>query len=187
MYEAASTIRSLTSSGDSMRGSIGSVTPTKTRCSAAVLGDQLQRAAAVRLARELDVQVARRASGTGRAGTRRSRRRRCASSRDRRRGSVHTDPLPLFLREAIEHQVVQRHPVAEELPGRVELQRQAALGEVDLHAVRALLERAADVGLALGHQVVDERLPWIPVDPALRVGQAEDRGAITACLTGTVA
>ena len=74
---------------------------------------------------------------------------------------VHPDPLPLFLREAIEHQVVQRHPVAEELPGRIELQRQAALGEVDLHAVRALLERATDVGLALRHQVLDERLPWI--------------------------
>ena len=58
MNRAAWRTRSRTSSGVSMRRSIGSVTPTKIRRSpVARLAEDLEHALAVRLAGELDVEV----------------------------------------------------------------------------------------------------------------------------------
>jgi hypothetical protein len=58
----------------------------------------------------------------------------------------------------------------------IELARETALGEVDLHLVRAGVERSPDVRLALADQVVQERLARVALDPIQRVEQAEGRG-----------
>jgi hypothetical protein len=57
--------------------------------------------------------------------------------------------------------------------GRVELERQPALGEVQLHRVRTRVEAAADVRLRRVRQVLEEPLPRVAVDPVGRVQQAQ--------------
>ena len=52
------------------------------------------------------------------------------------------------------------------VPGGVDLDRQPPFREVDLHLVRALSQAAADLGLVLAQQVVDELLARIAGDPA---------------------
>ena len=53
------------------------------------------------------------------------------------RAGVHADPLALLSRELRQHLVVQIDERAQQPPGWVELDGEPALGEVDLHAVRA--------------------------------------------------
>ncbi len=59
--------------------------------------------------------------------------------------------------------------------GRVDLDRQPPLGEVDLHLVRALPQAAADLGLVLAQQVVDELLARVAGDLVGRVHEAQGR------------
>jgi hypothetical protein len=92
------------------------------------------------------------------------------------RARVDADPLPLLGGEALEDLVVERDEIAQKLPCRVELQREPRLREVDLDRVRSGLERAPDVGLRLGPEVGEERLPRIAVDPVLGVEKAQRRG-----------
>ena len=46
----------------------------------------------------------------------------------------------------------------------IDLDRQPAFGEVDLHLVRPLAQAAADLGLVLAQQVLDELLARVAVD-----------------------
>src|SRR5687767_10367998 len=62
-----------------------------------------------------------------------------------------------------------------ELAGWVDLHRQPALREVDLDLVRPLGEAAANFGLVLLQQVVDELLPRIAGNSFRRVHQAQSR------------
>jgi hypothetical protein len=89
---------------------------------------------------------------------------------------VHADPGALVVGEALEDAVVQRHEVAEHAARGIELDRQAPLGEVDLHAVGAPVERSPDVLLAGVHEVVQERVAPVAVDTVLRVDQAQRGG-----------
>ena len=50
---------------------------------------------------------------------------------------VHADAAAIVVAEAVEHAVVQVDEAPEQPARRVELEREAPLGEVDLHAVRA--------------------------------------------------
>ena len=46
----------------------------------------------------------------------------------------------------------------QQIPGRIDLHRQPAFGEIDLHLVRAFFQAAADLGFVLAQQIVDELL-----------------------------
>jgi phosphoserine phosphatase len=53
--------------------------------------------------------------------------------------------------------------------------------------VRSLLEALADVDLGFAHQILDERFLRIATDALGRVEELRAEGAITACLSATVA
>jgi hypothetical protein len=57
--------------------------------------------------------------------------------------------------------------------GRVQLERQPALGEAQLHGGGTGVQALPDVGLGLVGQVGEERLPRVAVDPVGRVQQAQ--------------
>ena len=138
-----------------------------------VLGDGAQDAGAVRLAGQLDVEGA--SIQAEQAG------QQCGvvdvgavgGVLVAARAGMHADPLALLGGELLKHLVVQIDERTQQLPGRVELDGEPALGEVDLHAVRAAVQGAADVGGRLVHQVCQERLPRVAVDAAGRVDQAQ--------------
>ena len=133
-------------------GSIGATTPTKTRWSGLqVLADDLQHARAVRLAGERDVEVADLELEQARQQLRvvdvGAVRRVAVAAR----AGVDADALALLGGEARERQVVE---VDEAVPAAAPVGSifiaSRALGEVDLHGVRALREAAPDLGLVLG-------------------------------------
>ena len=70
---------------------------------------------------------------------------------------VDADLRPLLVGELVEHPVVQVDERVEQAAGRIELERQARLGEVDLDD-RAALEAAADLRRRLGDEVLEEGL-----------------------------
>ena len=70
------------------------------------------------------------------------------------RARVNPDPRPLLWRKTLEDAVVEGHEVVQETLGRIELDRQPPLREIDLHAVGASLQAPPDVLLGLAHQVV---------------------------------
>ena len=89
---------------------------------------------------------------------------------------MHPDAGALGVGEARQHRVVEGHEIPQQSARRVELAAQPALGEIDLHAVGAGVEGRTDVLLALVHQVGDEGLARIAVDPVLRIDQRDRRG-----------
>jgi len=70
--------------------------------------------------------------------------------------------------------VVQVDERIEEAARRIELERQARLGEIDLDG-RASLEAATDLGGRLSDEVLDERLAGIAGDPVPGIHQADRR------------
>ena len=89
---------------------------------------------------------------------------------------MNADALLLLGSEAIEHLVVERDKTAQQATRRIKLEREAALGKVDLDRVRSGVERAANVGLGLIDEVGDEGLPRISGNAIARVEQAQGRG-----------
>src|SRR6267142_1468646 len=82
-----------------------------------------------------------------------------------------------FLRcEMRERKVVQVDETGEQASGRVDLDRQTPLGEVDLHLLRALFQAPAHFRYMLAQQFLDEPLPWVPWNAFLRIHQAQGRG-----------
>ena len=176
MYWAASRTRSRTSSGVSIRGSIGETTPmkirwsgfrwrrmifrTRTRSALAGEGDvevpdhQLEEAG--QQLGVIDVPAVGRVAVAAGAG-------------------VDADAPAVLGGEPRQRQVVQVDEAVEELAGRVDLDRQPPFGEVDLDLVRALPQAVADLGLVLAQQVVDELLAGIAGDLVGRVHQAQGR------------
>ena len=53
-------------------------------------------------------------------------------------------------------EIVQIDEAVQQLAGRIDLDRQPSFREVDLHLVRTLLQAAANLGLVLVQQIVDE-------------------------------
>ena len=91
------------------------------------------------------------------------------------RAGVHPDPGPLRFAEAVKHPVVQGDELIEDAAARVQLQRQAALGEVHLHHVSAGLQTAADIGFRRVRQVIEEFLARVGGQAVRRVQQAQRR------------
>ena len=60
-------------------------------------------------------------------------------------------------------------------PDGIDLDREPALGEVDLHAVRALPQAGANFGLVLAQQIGDELLAGVAGNRLRRVHQAQGR------------
>ena len=81
------------------------------------------------------------------------------------RARVHADPLSLLLRKVIENAVVQGNELFEEPAGAIELEREAPFREVDLHAVRPLVEASPDIRDGFAHQVGEKGVTWIRSDP----------------------
>src|SRR5207248_6089929 len=140
-----------------------------------VLGDYRQRDARVTLAGELDVDVADLQVEQGRQQARVFDVQAVHGILVPARAGVYADPGAFLGGEPVEHGVVEVDELPQQPAGRVQLQRQAAFGEVDLHTVRTGVEAAPDVGLGLVHQIGDERFLAVPVDPVAGVDQ-RDRG-----------
>src|SRR5581483_10329107 len=92
------------------------------------------------------------------------------------RAGVHPEALNIRADEARQSKIVEMDEAAQELPRRVQLQRHAALGEIDLHAVRAAAQAAPDLGLVLADEVGDELLARIARELLARIHEAQRRG-----------
>ncbi len=77
---------------------------------------------------------------------------------------VDPDAHTLLSAERLEHAVVQVDERPQKPPGRVELDGEPPLREVDLHAVGTHVQRAADVEAGFPYEVVHELLPRVPGD-----------------------
>ena len=89
---------------------------------------------------------------------------------------VHADALALLRREPREREVVERDEAVEQRAARVELHREARLGEVDLHAMGAEREAAPHLADMLGEQIIDEPLAGITGDLVGRVHETQRGG-----------
>jgi hypothetical protein len=89
---------------------------------------------------------------------------------------VHADSPAFLHREACEHAVVEVDEGFEETFGGIELDCEPAFGEVDLDAVSAMFEGAADVELDLADEVCEEVVPRVALDAVGRVDEAERGG-----------
>ena len=103
------------------------------------------------------------------------------------RAGVHADTLPLLGREKrASARLFRSMKLCEKFARRVDLDRQPALGEVDLDLVRALSQATAHLGFVLAQQVVDELLArYNPGSPRADTSGSRAEGEITACFTGT--
>ena len=88
---------------------------------------------------------------------------------------MHADPRPLGVAEAIQHAVVQRDEGAQQAQARVQLHRQTAFCEVDLHVARAGVEGTTNVRLGFADQVFEKRLVRVARNPIGRIEQAQSR------------
>jgi hypothetical protein len=70
----------------------------------------------------------------------------------------------------------RKNEVVEQRSGRIDLDRQAALGEIDLDIVRAFRKTPADFLFMLAQQILDEFLPRVPGKVLPRIHKAEGRG-----------
>ena len=150
MYRAASRTRSRTSSGVSTRGSIGSIDADEhPLVRLQVLADDLQDAGAVLLARQGDVEVPdlqleQAGQQLGVIDVAAVGRVAVAAG-----AGVDADALAVLGGEPRQREVVQVDEAVQQVAGRVDLDRQPALREVDLHLVGALAQAVADLGLVL--------------------------------------
>ena len=93
------------------------------------------------------------------------------------RAGVHADPLRAPSAEKRDSaRLLRSMKLLSRCPEGSTFIDEAAFGEVDLHRVRALLQAAADLGLVLAQQVVDELLARIARDPVGRIHEAQRRG-----------
>jgi hypothetical protein len=74
---------------------------------------------------------------------------------------MNSDMPTLILGEAAEREIVELDETIEKRPRWIDLDRQAAFGEIDLDLVRAFRKTPADLLFMLVEQVVDEFLPRI--------------------------
>src|SRR5438128_3907582 len=102
------------------------------------------------------------------------------------RTGVDADPLPLFGGEALEHLVVQVDERLEQPLRWIELDREPALREIELHDVGALRQTPADVRLRLAQQITEERFARVSPNPVLGIHQTEGRGRNDRLLDGHV-
>src|SRR5213082_1285370 len=94
------------------------------------------------------------------------------------------DAAALLRGEASQHAVVQVHERLEHPLRGIELDREPALGEVDLDDVRARRQAAPDVRLRLAHEVLEERVARVSADAVLGIEQAQGRGRNHRLLDG---
>src|SRR5262245_26991281 len=92
------------------------------------------------------------------------------------RACMHSDTPAFFRGESREREIVQIDEAVEEIPEGIQLNCQALLGEVNLNLVRALLQTAANLGLVLAQQILDEFLARITGNPFGWIHEAQSRG-----------
>ena len=81
---------------------------------------------------------------------------------------MNADALPVVRGKTRQREIVQVDEAGEQVAAGIDLHRQPALREIDLHLVRALLQAAAHLGLVLAQQVVDELFARVAFDARLR-------------------
>jgi hypothetical protein len=86
---------------------------------------------------------------------------------------VHADARALGRCETRKREVVQLDEALQQMPGGIELHREPAFGEVDLHLVRAFVETAPHFGLVLAQKIVYERLARVAGDRCGRIHEAQ--------------
>src|SRR5205809_7452834 len=91
------------------------------------------------------------------------------------RTGVDADPLPLFGGEALEHLVVQVDERLEQPLRWIELDREPALREIELHNVGALRQTPADVRLRLAQEITEERFARVSPNPVPGIQPTEGR------------
>ena len=71
---------------------------------------------------------------------------------------MHAKAKPLFLREPLEHSIVEIHKLIEKFARRIQLQRQPAFRKVDLHANSACFQTTANIGFCFVYEVFQKLL-----------------------------
>ena len=90
--------------------------------------------------------------------------------------NMNANSLPFFGGEVRKDAVVQVHKLLQQSLGGIQFDRQSPFGEVDLHAVGAVVKTAADVGNGLVNQIVQELLLGVTFDPICWIKQGNRRG-----------
>ena len=80
---------------------------------------------------------------------------------------MHAQTLSFLGRKSTEGEVVQVYKTRKQFPRGIDLERQASLGEVDLHCGHAFVETATNFSDVLVQQVLDEVFARIPRDGLL--------------------
>ena len=126
-----------------------------------VLSDDLQHARVVGFPSQRDIKVPRLELEQARQKLSVIHLRALGRIPVRSRAGVNSDTPALFLGKAAEREIIELDETVEQHPGRIDLHRQAALGEIDLDLVRAFRETPADLLFMLSEQIVDEFLPRV--------------------------
>ena len=98
---------------------------------------------------------------------------------------VNADALAFFAGEVTQHLVIEIHKLLEQPATGIQLDRQATLGEVDLHHLGAVVKAAADIPNRFGHQISDELVPGVAGDSALGVQEGHGRSGNDRLLQGS--
>jgi len=88
---------------------------------------------------------------------------------------VHADAPALLDGETRQRQIVQIDEALQEIPRGIELDRQPSFREVDLHAVRTLLQTVANLRFVLAQQVINKFIARVAGNPLGRIHQAQGR------------
>jgi hypothetical protein len=100
---------------------------------------------------------------------------------------MNSDVPTFFLRKSAKREIVELDEAVEKRPGRIDLDRQAALGEINLDLVRAFCKTATDLLFMFVEQVLDEFLPRVAGRSSAGYIRLRADAEMTACLTGTCA
>src|SRR5271165_2092713 len=88
---------------------------------------------------------------------------------------MHADHWSFGGGKAIQYLVVECNEAAQQAARGIELERQSALGKVNLHARRARFERAPDIRFSLVPQVGKKLLARVAFDSVSRIQKAQRR------------
>ena len=126
-----------------------------------VLSDHFQHARAIRFPSQRDIKATRLELEQARQKLGVIHLRAVSRIPVRPRAGMNADMPTLFLGKPAEPEIVELDEAAEQRPGWIDLDRQAAFGEIDLDFVRAFRKTSADLLFMLAEQILDEFLPRV--------------------------
>ena len=99
---------------------------------------------------------------------------------------MNPDPLLFFRGEAGEREIVQLDEAVQQLARGIELDREPAFREIDLHVVRSFRQAGAHFLLVLAQKVVDKFFPGISRNAFRRIHQSERGGRDNGLFDGPI-